>query len=71
MNELKEKLESELRELWEDYGSIGDEFLDAAHAIERDGEVSIKTVRAVDDLISKSLNIAVRLQSLLGEGGAV
>lgn len=66
MNKQKERLESELRELWEDYGGIGEEFLDAAHAIERDGAVTMKTVKTVDDLISKSLNIAVRLQAVLG-----
>lgn len=66
----KENLESEMRKLWEDYGSIGDEFLDVAHAVERDGEVSEKSRTFVESLISKSIDIAVRLQSVLWKGGA-
>lgn len=64
----KEKLESEMRELWDDYGNIGDEFLDVAHAVERDGEVSEKSRKSVESLISKSLDIAVRLQAALWKG---
>ncbi len=70
MNEQKEKLEREMRELWEDYGNIGDEFLDVAHAVERDGEVSEESRKSVESLLSKSLDIAVRLQSVLWKGGA-
>lgn len=70
MNKQKEKLESEMRELWEDYGNIGDEFLDVAHTLERDGEISEESRRSVEGLISKSLDIAVRLQAVLRKGGA-
>lgn len=66
MNGQKEKIESELRELWADYGGIGNEILDAACAIQRDGEVSDETIESVDCLILKSLDIAERLQSALG-----
>ena len=70
MNNQKDKLESVMRELWEDYGNIGEEFLETAHELERDGEISTKTLKKAELLITKVIDIADRLQRALwgGEG---
>lgn len=65
---MKEEWEwtfSDLVELWEDYGTIGDEFLDIAHEVERDREVHDETKQKIVQLIAKNLDIAVRLHKLL------
>ena len=68
MNDQKEKLESELRELWDDYANIGDEFLETANEIERDGDVSAKSMEKAESLITKALDIAERIQNVLWGG---
>lgn len=65
MSKQEEQFASEMRELWEDYGSIGEEFFELARAVESYGEVGEKEMNAARALLSKSIDISMRIQLLL------
>lgn len=43
----------EMREIWEEFGDVGNEILDVANEVERNGEIDDKSLKAAQALSDK------------------
>lgn len=62
-----ERIIEEFRELWEEYGTIGDDFIEVANAADRNGGFSQKEVAQIEILEEKLRNAMNRVHLLAEE----